>query len=68
MHTSVPTQKALTHAPALTATPQMTMEGIAMVRITGGKGRQMQFSGDRSKQGIASVLMRMSILCVYVCI
>ena len=67
MHTSVPTLKALTRAPALTATPQTTMEGIAMVRITGGKGRQMQFSGDRSKQGIASVLMRMSILCAYVC-
>ena len=69
MHTSVPTRKALTRAPALTATPQMTMEGIAMVRIMGGggKGRQMQFSGDRSKQGIASVLMRMSILCAYIC-
>ena len=38
MHTSVPTLKALTRAPALTATPQTTMEGIAMVRITGGGG------------------------------
>ena len=26
----------------------------------------MQFGGDRSRQGIASVVMRMSILCAYV--
>ena len=37
VHTSVPTRKALTRVPALMATPRMTMEGIAMVRIREGE-------------------------------